>query len=481
MRFTGPIVAFLFFVCVFFSASCKKDSLLTSGGELRFSLDTLHFDTVFTSLGSFTLQLKVFNPQNQPVKIGSIRLQNGSSSFFNLNVDGISGNNISELELSANDSLYVFATVKIDPNNDTVPFIVEDRLIATLNGREYSVPFFAYGQNAYYLRDSVIRENVTWKTDKPYVILQSAAIDRGYELTIPPGCRIYMHADSRLYVLGKLTARGTRKDSIIFQGDRLDRAYFGNEGYPGEWGGIYFDSSSVGNVMEWCVLKNCGNNIGGGLPFAIEVFGKPGIATQLTLKNTLIQNVIGYGILSFSGNIKAENCLVHDCGAQALAIFQGGSYDFVNCSFINYFPKKVSHADEPTVAVLNYFPIGNNQVIAGDLNASFTNCLMYGSIENELFLNRVSEAGYVTTFTNCLLKHNQPNRPAFNAPQRLDFVNCKFNEDPMFEAYQKQDFRQRPASPLIDNGAPVALNNDLDNKPRPQGGGFDIGCYEFQP
>lgn len=482
MRCSGLIVASVFFLLIAFSSSCKKEMLLTSGGELRFSVDTLNFDTVFTSMGSFTLQLKIFNPQSQKVKISSVRLERANNSFFHLNVNGVSGNVQQDIELAANDSIYVFATVNIDPTNDTTPFIVKDRLIATLNGNEYSLPFYAYGQNAYYLRDSVIRENAVWKTDKPYVILHSAAVDNGYELTIPAGCRIYMHADSRLYVLGKLTAIGTKADSIIFQGDRLDRGYFGNEDYPGEWGGIYFDSSSTGNVMEWCVLKNCGNNIGGGLPFAIEVFGKPGMTSpQLTLRNTIIKNSIGYGILAFQANIRAENCLVHDCGAQALAIFQGGAYDFVNCDFINYLPKKVSHTDEPTVAVLNYFPVNNNLRIAGDLEAQFTNCLIFGSLENELFVDKVDETLYNTTFTNCLVKHNQPEKPQFNAPHKLSFNSCKLNEDPGFEEAQKQNYRPVSNSVLVDNGAMVTLMTDLDAKPRPQGTAYDIGCYEFQP
>src|SRR5690606_16961677 len=206
-------------------------------------------------------------------------------------------------------------------------------------------------------------QDAIWGADKPYVILHSALIDAGKTLTIEPGCKIYMHADSRLYVLGRLLANGTKEDSIIFQGNRLDRDYFGNVGYPGEWGGIYFDSSSYGNEMRWVVLKNCGNNAGGGLPFAIEVYGRPGIPLQLTMQNTIIENSIGYGILSFQGNIKAQNSLVHSCGAQALAILQGGRYEFDNCDFIIYAPPRLSHINEPTVAVLNYFDISSEQRI----------------------------------------------------------------------------------------------------------------------
>ena len=58
-----------------------------------------------------------------------------------------------------------------------------------------------------------------------------------------------MHANSNLYVLGTLKINGTKTDSVIFQGDRFDRAYFGYEGYPGEWGGIFF--LVVARVMCW--------------------------------------------------------------------------------------------------------------------------------------------------------------------------------------------------------------------------------------
>ena len=96
-----------------------------------------------------------------------------------------------------------------------------------------------------------------------------------------------------------------------------------------------------------------------------------------------------------------------------------------HCNFINYLPKKVSHTDEPTVAVLNYFPVTNTEFIAGDLSAEFTNCLIYGSLDNELYVYNVKEATYQVTFKNCLIKHDQEEMPELNASDKLDFINCK--------------------------------------------------------
>lgn len=44
---------------------------------LEFSSDTVLFDTVFTSIGSITLPLKVYNLNEQAVQIESIELMNG--------------------------------------------------------------------------------------------------------------------------------------------------------------------------------------------------------------------------------------------------------------------------------------------------------------------------------------------------------------------------------------------------------------------
>lgn len=470
-------IARIFFI-VFFSGlfvsgfySCKKEMLLNTGGELRFSTDTLTFDTVFTQYASFTIPIKIYNPQNQKVRVSNVRLANGENSFFTLNVDGEPGKSVSDIEVAANDSFYVFATVNIDPTNENNPFVVEDKLIATLNGKEFSIPVYAYGQNAHYIIAQDIEQNTTWVNDKPYVIIHSAGVDTGITLTIEPGCKIYMHQDSRLFVWGTLIANGTKEDSIIFQGNRLDRAYFGYEGYPGEWGGLYFDFSSTNNLLNWVIIKNCGNN-SLTQPAAIQINGTPGATNQLTMNNTIIENSLGFGILSFTGNIKAQNCLVHTCGSQALAILQGGSYQFNNCDFIIYGTNKLSHINEPTVAVLNYFDISQTERIVGNLTADFKNCVIDGSLEDELFCNKEDAASYDVSFTNCLIKSKEV------IPNYVTVTNCKLNENPLYKDQIKWDYRPKEGSPMIDAGITIPLiSNDLNDKvwtiP------FDIGCYQY--
>lgn len=446
--------------------------MLNTGGNLKFSVDTLTFDTVFTSMGSFTLDVKVLNPQGQKVNVSNVRLEKGNNSFFRLNVNGVSGNSVSNIELAANDSFHVFATVKIDPRNQNNPFVIEDRLIATLNGKDFSIPVIAYGQDANYIVDSVLKTQ-TWDDKKPYVIIHNALVDSNETLTIPAGCRVYVHADSRLYVAGTLKVNGTKQDSVVFQGDRLDRDYFGYEGYPAEWGGIYFTRYSYASEIHHAILRNCGNSTGAGLPSAIQlepdllIDDKP----QLTITHSVIENSIGYGILSFKGSLKAENCLVNACGAQALAIVQGGEYEINNCNFVVYNSDKINHLKEPAVAILNYFDIGNNQYIADSLNAVLRNCVIWGSLEDEAFFDRVEQYKYNVTLENCLLRKKDA-IPAF-----VKQANCLINQDPKFVDHTKWDYHLQQGSPLIDAGtSTVLIPDDLDNRPRT--GKPDIGCYE---
>ena len=125
---------------------CRKDVILTDpSAKLDFSNDTIIFDTVFTTVGSTTKRLKFYNNNKATVNISSIHLAGGSSSPFRLNVDGISGIEHSDIEIDAGDSLFAFVEVTLDPNNGTLPLIIEDSLIFMTNGNEQKVKLVVWG------------------------------------------------------------------------------------------------------------------------------------------------------------------------------------------------------------------------------------------------------------------------------------------------------------------------------------------------
>ena len=58
------------------------------GHALRLSTDTLFFDTVFTTVGSITLPLKVYNDYDGTLLIDEISLESGVVSQYRINVNG---------------------------------------------------------------------------------------------------------------------------------------------------------------------------------------------------------------------------------------------------------------------------------------------------------------------------------------------------------------------------------------------------------
>ncbi len=450
-------------------SSCKKDRLLTEGGFVSFSTDTLYFDTVFTAVGSVTKEFKIYNRNDRPIKINNIRLENGSASFFRLNVDGIATKNISDVEVAANDSVYVFAAVTVDPNAATNPFVINDKVLVQLNENDFEVPLQAYGQNAHVIRDSVLSINTTWSNDLPYVIINSAFIDSGYTLTIQKGCRIYMHANSKLFVGGTLNCFGTKEDSIIFQGDRLDRNYFGQD-FPGEWRGLHFLRSGRMSSLNYTVIKN-----GGATDAAVYVEPPwvPFVANKymLEMNKCKVENSLGFGILAFNTKINLNNCLVHTCGQQNFSAIEGGEYRINYCTFATYGGSGITHVNQPVMALWNYRSISETSYVGADLFVEIANSIIYGSQETELaFLNK-GTGNFDVKLINCLVRRKDP------IPASIVNVNMILNRDPLFNDRAAWDYSLESGSPA--KGAASANGFFIDDIcDVPRSATPTMGCYE---
>src|SRR6185503_4718420 len=137
--------------------SCKKDSFITSPDALvRISAEELKFDTVFTTTGSITQAFKIINENDQKLRLSSIKLMGGSNSYFKINADGYVGPQVSDIEINANDSVYVFVSVSINQSAANLPFIVKDSIQVSYNGNMQQVGLEAWGQNAHFFRNKKI-------------------------------------------------------------------------------------------------------------------------------------------------------------------------------------------------------------------------------------------------------------------------------------------------------------------------------------
>lgn len=453
-----------------FFFACKKESFTTNpSAQLKTSVDTLHFDTVFTTTGSVTQFVKIINDNNKAIRVNSVRLAGGLSSPFKINVDGVQGPEVNNLEISANDSAYIFVTVSINPNTANLPFIVQDSIEVTYNGNKKWIQLDAFGQNAHFLRNYEITSNEIWNDDKPYVILGRLTVDTNTTLTIRKGCRIYMHADAPFIVHGTLQTAGEKWDStrVVFSGDRLDAPY---KDFPASYPGLIFTDVSKDNVLTYTTIKNAYQGI-------VLVNPSVNANAKLSLHQTIIDNAYDAGILSINSSITARNVLVSNCGKN-LVLAKGGTYDFLHCTIVTISNRYIQHK-EPVLFVSN-FVTQNNSPVAASLTATFRNCIFWGEqnglVENEVVVAKQGNTSFNVLFDQVLWRvQTQPTNSTISGA-----IN---NQNPQFDTLNSTqrifNFKLREGSAAINKGANSSLNVDLDGNPRPVGLP-DLGAYERQ-
>jgi hypothetical protein len=441
--------------------SCRKDTFITSpDARVTITADTLKYDTVFPTTGSVAQYFMIINENNQKLRISSVKLMGGSNSAFKMNVDGIPAAEANDLEIEANDSLYIFVQVNVNPNAANLPFVIRDSIQINYNGNERLVQLEAWGQNAHFFRDKDITTNETWTNDLPYVILGYLHIDENATLTIDKGCRIYVHATAPFIVDGTLLVNGLKDsvDRVYFRGDRLDEPY---KDFPAGWPGIFFTATSKDNVLNYTVIKNAYQ--------AIAVLDpSPNANPKVTLNQCIIDNSYDAGIIASNSHISATNCLISNCGKN-IQLGKGGNYQFIHCTVASYSNNFINHT-KPVLSVSNDG--------TASLDAVFQNCIFWGEnglVENEVEVEKVGTGIFNVSFDHVLWKVETP-------PANVNTDQVLNNQQPQFDSINVSDnyydFRLKPTSPAVNSGiiAPGVLI-DLDGNPRPVGTP-DRGSFE---
>ncbi len=480
-RYTFLILA----LSAFLLGACRKEYQVDDDPSLKlsFSTDSIIFDTVFTTVGSITRYLTVYNTHDKALNISSIRLLGGESSNYRINVDGQPAVQVSDMEIAGKDSLFVFVRVTIDPTSGTTPFVVSDRIAFITNGNEQDIVLAAWGQDAHYiiadktlgsLKYKIVAAEdsaVTWPADKPYLVYGYAVVDSTGSLTIEAGAKIHFHNQSGLWVYkgGNLKVLGTPEAPVYFQQDRLE-PYFRD--LPGQWDRIWINEGSVNNEINYAVIRN------GFIGLQAETLQEP-MGNQLLLTNTIIENMSGIGILGRYYAITGINNVVANCGQLGL-LLQGGLYDFRHCTFANYFKDGVRQ--DPNLAATNYYLDPNEVLYVYGLEAYFGNSIIYGNRTEEILLDSADEGPMKYVFDHCLLKTEMS-----IADQEL-FPGSIRNQDPTFVDPDNNNMALDSLSTGIDLGAvevitsspyPAIIDKDILGVSRTATP--DLGAYEYVP
>ncbi|MEZ4873998.1 MAG: hypothetical protein R2793_00710 [Flavobacteriaceae bacterium] len=499
-------------------SSCRNDfDTSPSTGNLQFSKDTVYLDTVFTNIGSSTYNLKVYNRSDKDISIPTVRLSQGEASKYRLNVDGIPGKTFEDVQVLANDSIFIFieTTVDItDQSNDT-QFLYTDQIVFDSGSNEQKVELVTLIQDAVFLypekfADGTIETlnlgqdgdgedilvegfflddpELTFTNEKPYVIYGFAAVPSGKTLTVQPGARVHFHSGSGIIVAenGSIKANGAPssdpellENEIIFEGDRLEPDF---AEVPGQWLTLWLTAGSTNNEFSYATIKN--NVVG------ILMDSNDGDRT-LTLKNVQMYNSSNVGLLARTGDVYGENVVIGDAGQSSLACSLGGRYTFNHCTFGNYWSN--GFRSFPAVTIDNVLQLSDTEILVADLEeANFNNCIIYGSELREIALVEDENAAFNFNFTNSLIRFEDPQGdfdglPNYNFDNQSLYTNCVFNADPVFQDVTVNNLNIETgnsgadgiADPAVSSMVPFDLNGTVRSTSAPDAGAYE--STEFPP
>lgn len=447
------------------STACIEDDFTTSSNDvLEFSCDTLAFDTVFTELGTPTRKFTVYNRHKKMINISSIKLEGTSGGRFFLNVDGVSGEEFSNVEIRGEDSIFVFVEAYVDYNNKNNPIEIIDKVQFLTNGVTQKVFVSAWGQDVVRKYGEVVTSDMRLTADKPYVIFDSLIVDNGAKLLIEPGTTICFHDKAFIKVRGTISAEGTQELPIVLRGDRTDNVV-GDIDFDimsGQWGGVILTPESFDNEMQYVLMR--GSSYGVYID-SCGVLDKK----KLHLFNSVLHNSANSVLTSVHSWVEAEGTEFSDAGRNVVAL-TGGKLRFVNCTFANYY---LFSAINGAILGLEYVLPGDEQPKIPLMNAEFNNCVIYG-LSSDINIGDLSRSNVY--LRNCLLKSS--------GSDDENFINCVWEGDPMFFTIREDyifDYRLKNESMAIEKGdanlCPQSAAVDRYGINRFERGNIDIGAY----
>ncbi|MFN8241265.1 MAG: choice-of-anchor Q domain-containing protein [Bacteroidales bacterium] len=452
--------------CFFLVCSCEKN---INGGrtDISFSEDTISFDTVFTTIGTTTRELRVYNKSGSALVIDEIALEGSASSKFRINIDGESLFAKQNVEIPARDSIFIFIDALIDPTNQSYPVSIKDAIAFRRGSNLERVILQAWGQDIILLKDKVIQDE-TWTGNKPYVIYGNLLIDTLATLTIEGGVRVLFHRESSMTVAGKLNVNGSKDSRVLFASDRTEGVY---NDVPGQWKGIHLLNTSQGNTLYFATIRgaNTGLTVG-------EEDGKSGTA-DINLNSTDISHNSVSCLSAFRSRVSAINSVFSHSGKYCILLSGGGNYEFTHCTLYNIWD--YGFRSTPLL-YMSELPLqaGSNTL----LNARFSNSIIHGDVLSEINTvpSGLSYSG-IYVFDNDLIRIDTSSNP-FWSKQR--FRKVIVNKSPVLIDVVNYDYRPDTLSPVINAGSPDytgVVPFDFRGVSRILDAAPDIGAFERLP
>jgi hypothetical protein len=459
---------------------------------LLFSVDTLRFDTVLSTVNTPFKTFMVYNKNEKALLISSIKLKNAGESGFKINVDGMAGAEFKDVEIRANDSIYILVDIKPGKQGNNQPVIINDYIEFLTNGQQQNVVLEACGQDVVIWKGFSINYNAVLSNLKPFLIYDSLVIEKGCVVDVKEGTTFYMHKNAEIIVKGTLRLNGTFENPVVIRGNRTD-ALLGilYDLIPGQWGGIRFTATSFNNVFEYVRIRN-------GTSGMILEPSSPDVS-KLSMKQVKLTNFKGSLLHSVNCRVTAENCEFSNAQKTLLTLI-GGNYTFVHCTMANYYPSAKEagwgNSDNETVQLLTYQTDKEGDTTHYSIEqAGFYNSIIWGmkdGTSSKLQLATSGDAFINYYFENCLINADATNDDV-NDPSIVPMVvNCVIDKNPGFLDTSPLkdgkdefifDFRIDSVSParnVASQRIAARIPYDMNGVSRLLDDGPDMGAYEYK-
>ena len=428
------------------------------GNPVTFTRDTVLFDTLFTSVGSVTRRVRVINENDGAIKIPNIRLAGGASSPYNIIVNGDQGVSFDDVVIFGQDSLLILVEVTINPGDSDLPFLVKDSILVNQGDFQQDIKLISWGQDANFLNNVVLDCDETWTSEKPYVIVNAVLVDSLCNLTVEKGTRIFFDNAATMFVQGKIEVKGDTAEQVIFRSVRSDGIF---ENTAGQWGGIFFLEGSEGNLIDHAVISNGQIGLRVGTPDDNDL-------PDLTVSNTIIENMSEAGILAFTSDVTAVNTLIYNCGTYLVGNFAGGNYNYYHCTLTNDV-NDFSRSDA-SVQFSDNIILADNTILSDELRIEMVNTIIWGNLENELLISLEAQTNSSLAFQNNILRTSMEE---FDVNENL--LGQEINFPGFVSPFQRQ-YQPDSLSIARDAGVDIGISSDIRKLPRDENP--DIGAFE---
>ena len=483
-------------ITMIFLSGCRNEQISDDPSlRLTFSQDTLRFDTVFTTVGSATKSVIVYNPNPNAVVISKVT--QAERRYFSINLDGENDlSRLTNLRINGQDSLILFVNVYIDPQDKNTPVLVEDAVVFETNGNTQTLRLEAYGQDVEKIRSQArksIFDSYTFTAVKPYLIYDTLLVTG--DLVMTPGARLYFHQGASLIAEGSVAIGAPSSSTplppyshILCAPDRIDNL-FDSVPYAysaGGWDGIYIHHQ-VGGSDEYHIDGLYLISATNGLQIINEdSCDLSPVACSLT--NSRIHNQAGNGLSVRNMDVEVTNTEISNCG-QFCVYLMGGKHTFIHSTIAAYFNSTNVRIQSTIHYPLSTAVYVDNADSLPKVTAEFMNCVITGlGSQNLCWADTIKEDYEGRIFGN-YLKTDTLHHPTIGDSRTIHnnvywtkedtaqvFVNTFFE----YQKYDYYDFHLgefSPARGIADSAVATLYTSDKDGLPRTPSHA-NAGCYE---